>query len=385
MIDLDDVAAVTAADPSGMLDTVLALPEHCRLGYRAGRGAADLPSGDGLRELVVCGMGGSGIAGDIIRALYQDRLGVPITVVKGPTLPEFCGKDSLVLCSSFSGGTAETLACFEEAAASGCRLVAVTSGGELQRRAEEQGAAVVEVPGGFPAPRAAVGHLAFGALGALERIGVIPALEAEVEHTGLLLESLAGELGPGAPMQENRAKALAARVGDRIPVVWGSWGVAEVAAARWKTQFNENSKIPAFASVLPELNHNEVVGWSSGQGDRFLLVVLRHGQEHPEVGALVPAALEVVAESGLAHEEVWSAGDSPLSVLMSLVMLGDAVSTYLGLLRAVDPTPIEAIVRLKEALARAGVVEPVPAPVGEEPEVRFEREHEEASMQEGAR
>jgi glucose/mannose-6-phosphate isomerase len=374
VIDLDDPAAIAAADPSGMLDAMLAMPEHCRLGYRAGRSADDLPSGDGIDSLVVCGMGGSGLSGDVVRALYQDRLGIPITVVKGPVLPEFCGKDTLVVCSSFSGGTAETLACFEEAAARGCRLVAVASGGALAERAGDVGVAVVEVPGGFPAPRAAVGHLAFGALGALERIGVIPALEADVEHTGLLLESLAAEIAPDVPRADNRAKALAARIGDRIPVVWGSWGVAEVAATRWKTQLNENAKVPAFCSVLPELNHNEVVGWSQGQGERFLLLVLRHEDEYPDVRTLFPAAIDVVSGGGLRHEEVWGTGDSPLSVLMSLIMLGDAMTVYLGLIRGVDPTPIEAISRLKQALASAGVSEPARAPEEEEPQVRFERE-----------
>jgi glucose/mannose-6-phosphate isomerase len=157
-------------------------------------------------------------------------------------------------------------------------------------------------------------------------------------------------------------------------VVWGSWGVAEVAATRWKTQLNENAKVPAFCSVLPELNHNEVVGWSEGQGARFVLIALRYEDERPEVGTLFPAAIGVVAESGLRHEEVWGPGDTPLSVLMSLIMLGDATAVYLGLLRGVDPTPMEAIARLKGALASAGVSEPARAQEDEEPEVRFERD-----------
>jgi glucose/mannose-6-phosphate isomerase len=295
-------------------------------------------------------------------------------VIKGPVLPAFCGKDTLVVCSSFSGATAETLACFEQAADRGCRLVAVTSGGALAERAGDAGVAVVEVPGGFPAPRAAVGHLVFGVLGALERIGVIPLREADVEDAGLLLESLAGDIGADVPSEDNRAKSLAALIGDRIPVVWGWWGLGEVAATRWKTQLNENAKVPAFCSVLPELNHNEVVGWSEGQGDRFLLLVLRHEDEHPDVRTLIPAALGVVSGSGLRHEEVWGSGNSPLSAMMSLILLGDAMSVYLGLIRGVDPTPIEAISRLKRALASAGVSEPARAPEEEEPQVRFERE-----------
>jgi glucose/mannose-6-phosphate isomerase len=375
VIDLDDARTVATADPSGMLDAIMAMPDHCRQGYAVGREADDLPSAQGLTSLAVCGMGGSGVSGDVVQALYHDRLGLPVAVVKGPVLPGFCGKDTLVLCSSVSGNTAETLACFQEAAARGCRLVAITSGGELGRLAREEAVALVPVPANLPAPRAAVGHVAFGTLGALERIGVIPSAGEEVEHTARVLEALAKEIGPRVPSPHNRAKALAGRIGDRTPVVWGGTGVAAVAATRWKTQLNENAKVPAFCSVMPELNHNEVVGWGPGTGQRFLLLVLRHQGEHPEMAALFPASIALVVESGLAAEEIWAPGDSPLSALMSLIMLGDAMTAYLGLLHGVDPTPIEAITRLKRTLAAAGVSEPTHLPQ-EEPEVHFEPEGE---------
>jgi glucose/mannose-6-phosphate isomerase len=333
---LDDPAALGSNDPSGMLEVVLGLGGQCRDGFRAGREAPDLPSSDGVTGLVVCGMGGSGVAGDVVEAVYRPRLGVPAIVTKGPELPEFCGKDTLVVASSYSGDTAETLSCFDEATGRGCRVLAVTSGGELRRRAGGRGVTVVPVPPGFQ-PRAAVGHLAFGLLGALEAIGVIPSLEAEVERVAGLLDGLGDRIGPDVPTGSNPAKALAAAIGDRIPVVWAAVG-------------NENAKVPAFAAALPELDHNEVVGWSAGMGERFVLLTLRHRLEHPEVAARFPVSVDVGRSSGMADREVWAEGDTPLSCLMWLLMVGSAVSVYLAALRGVDPTPIDAIARIKREL-----------------------------------
>ena len=347
---LDDLAALAANDPSGMLEAVLGLAGQCRDGFREGLAASDLPSGDGVTAVAVCGMGGSGVSGDIVRAVYRDRLTVtPVTVAKGPVLPAFCGKDTLVIVSSYSGNTAETLACFDQAAHWGCRLVAVTSGGELGRRAAEQGVPTVPVPPGFQ-PRAAVGHLTFGLLGALQAMGVVPSLGDEVERVAAVLERLRNRIGPEVPEAENPAKRIARAIGGRFPVIWGADGVGGVAAGRWRTELNENAKVPAFSAALPELDHNEVVGWSAGAGERFVLVTLRHPGEHPDVAARFPVSVEVALSSGLVHQEVRAEGDTPLSSLMWLVMLGSAVSVYLAALRGVDPTPIDAITRIKKAL-----------------------------------
>lgn len=351
MIDLDDPGALRAADPGGMLEAVTALPRHCREGHELGGAASDLPSGDGVTAVAFCGMGGSAVAGDVVRALYADRLRVPVVVVRSPELPGFCGPRTLVLVSSYSGDTSETLACFEEAVARGCRIVALTSGGQLGRRAGELGVAVVPVPPGFM-PRAALGYLGLGSLGALEAIGMIPPLAADLDEAVREMEGLVAEGGPELPARSNAAKSLALRIGERVPVIWGAEGIGAVAAARWKTQCNENAKVPAFAAALPELDHNEVVGWSEGRGAGFFLVALRHGGEHAEVAARFPPSIDVARSSGLEVEEVRARGRSALARLFTLVLWGDLVATYLGLARGVDPTPIDAIARLKEALAQ---------------------------------
>jgi glucose/mannose-6-phosphate isomerase len=167
-----------------------------------------------------------------------------------------------------------------------------------------------------------------------------------------LLDELAGELGPGVPEARNEAKDVAGWVHDRTPVIWGSEGVAEAPAWRWKAQFNENAKVPAWAGVLPELDHNEIEGWSSEAGFPYALIVLRHNGEHPRIAARVDATLQSIAAAGLDARKVWARGSQPMEELFSLIMLGDFVSTYLGLLRGVDPTPIPVLSSLKDLLRR---------------------------------
>ncbi|MEX0742754.1 MAG: bifunctional phosphoglucose/phosphomannose isomerase [Actinomycetota bacterium] len=352
MIDLDDAAAMRAADPSGMLGLVSGLADHCREGYQLGRAAEGLPSADDLTAVAFCGMGGSAVAGDVVRVLYAERLRLPVTVIRTPELPAWCGPHTLVVASSYSGNTAETLALFEEAVARGCRMIAVTSGGRLAQLAAELEVGTVRVPGTFM-PRAAVGYLALGVLGSLESVGLVPSMAADLDETLGELRRILDVNGPAVPASNNPAKTLALRIGGRFPVVWGGEGLAATAAYRWKTQFNENAKVPAFWGALPELDHNEVVGWAEGAGRSFFLVALRHEGEHAEVAARFPLSTEIARSSGMEAEEVRASGASGLSRLLELVLHGDLVSTYHAIARGVDPTPIDAIARLKRALAEA--------------------------------
>jgi glucose/mannose-6-phosphate isomerase len=351
--DLDDAAALRAADPGGMLDAVASLPSHCREGYALGR-AATGPSPEGATSMAFCGMGGSAIAGDVIAALFADHLRIPIGVHRISELPASCGPDTLVLASSYSGNTSETLSQFEQAVERGCRVLAITSGGELLRRAQELSVPCLRLPAGFVMPRAAFGYLATAAIGALEALGLVPSLEADLLEAVDVLEHVLEACAADVPASGNRAKSLAMRAGERAAVIWGAQGIAWVAASRWKAQWNENAKLPAFASALPELDHNEVVGWSPGRGRGFFLFVLRHGGEPPEVAARVPLSIEIARSAGLEVEEVWAGARSPLARMLELVLIGDLASAYSALSRDVDPTPIDAIVRLKRALAEAG-------------------------------
>jgi glucose/mannose-6-phosphate isomerase len=345
--DLDDVGLLAAGDPGGMLGAAAALGDQCSKGYELGLKASGLPDAEGIASIALCGMGGSAVGGDVVRGLFASRLGVPIEVVRNPVLPEFCETHSLVVCTSYSGNTAETLSAFEEAARRGCRLIVVTSGGRIESRALELEVPVVKVPSGLQ-PRAALGYLTLGLIGALESMGVIPHLASEVSESVEVLGRLASELGPESAA--NRAKVLAAWIGNRTPVIWGADGLGAVAAMRFKTQFNENGKVPAWWSAMSELDHNEIAAWGAGTGEKFFLIVLRHKGEHPSISPRFALSIALAKESGMESEEIWAEGSSPLARFLSLVSYGDFTSVYSALSRGVDPTPVDVIERLKHEL-----------------------------------
>lgn len=314
--------------------------------------ARDIPAIEGpFDSVVVCGMGGSGIAGDVVRALIEPVARVPIRLVRGHEIPAFAGERSLVVCLSYSGNTTETLACFGQAVARGARVVAISAGGELARRASEEGAIWVAPLPGMTMPRAALPALTVALLTVLERAGIAsagPIIDACGRHAAAVVELLRGSV----PFDKNRAKQLAETIGLRFPIIWGSEGTQTVAAARWKAQLAENAKVPAAASTLPELCHNDIVGLEYGHpalADAILLV-LRVEAGHPGQDARLKAAVDLVQDSVGAVEIVAVGGATPAERLVESMILGDFVSVYLAILRDVDPTPIQAIARLKAAL-----------------------------------
>jgi glucose/mannose-6-phosphate isomerase len=348
--DLDDPQALRMADPQGMLDAVLGMPNDCRAGYDSARLADGLPSSEAVTSVTFCGMGGSAVSGDVVRAVFLERLGLPVEVNRSPVLPEHCGSHTVVVCSSYSGNTAETLAAFRSALKRGCRVLVVTSGGTIGEEAAAAGVAVVRVPPGYQ-PRAALGHLGFASLGALETMGILPPLAADVAEAVAEVEAVLAEMGPDVTTEDNPAKTLALKIGDRSPVIWGVDGIGSVAAARWKTQMNENGKLPAFWSAMSELDHNEVVGWTAPFGERFFVVGLRHDGEDAQLPPRFPLSYDIVRAAGGEVEEVHARGASLLARLMSLIIVGDLTSVYLAIGRGVDPTPVPVIERLKAALA----------------------------------
>lgn len=347
---LDDRTRIRTLDAGGMLGFVAALGEQLRRGYEIARAAPSLPSGDHARLIVLCGMGGSGLAGDVVRSLYAARSPVPIVVSKGYALPEFCGHDTVVVAVSYSGNTEETLAVYGEAVERGCRIVAVSAGGALAARADADRVPHVPIPSDVSVPRAAVGYLAAAPIGVLDAAGLIPPAKDAVAAAAGTVEAMAERLSPERPSGENPAKDLAVWIGERTPLVWASEGLGEAAAVRWKNQVNENAKLPAFLATVPELDHNEIEGWSPGSGERYALVVLRHDGEDQRLGARFAATLRAIAPSGLDAREVRGEGGSALEQLFSLITMGDFVSVYLALRRGVDPTPVPVLTELKARL-----------------------------------
>jgi len=350
---LDDPARLTAADPGRMLDVVEAADEHWRDAIARARSVdlAHVPDHAGLTSVVVCGMGGSGIAGDVAACVAAGRSALPVTVVKGFELPAFVGSHTLVVLSSYSGGTEETLSCFRQAHDRGAPIVTVATGGELAELAHAHDAPCV-IPAAGMMPRAAFPYLAGAVLIVLERLGVLPDLSAELIETDEVLREQTATLGRNAPTDSNLAKQIAGALKGRTPFVWGQEGPLSVAAARWATQLHENAKVAAFSAVVPELTHNVIVG-ATGESvplDRFAVVTLRASAEDARVGRRLDAALRLVGPHVGAVIEAHARGSGVLARLASAVQLGDLVSVYLAFLNGVDPTPIEPIERLKAEL-----------------------------------
>jgi glucose/mannose-6-phosphate isomerase len=341
-------AAVEAVDPQGMLGDVLSMP--LQLGdalwraESAGIAPADSPAG-----LVVCGMGGSAIGGDLAAAALGDRATRPISVVRGYGLEGWTPPEALVLCSSYSGETEETLACFEAATAAGARRAVLTTGGSLAEAARAEGVPVIGVPSGME-PRAAVLYGIVGALECAALCGAAPSLHAEVDTATALLERLVAEWGPDAP-DDALPKRIARELSGRLTVIHGA-GPTAALARRWHTQMNENAKIAAFWSELPEANHNEICGWRRGAGLAPLAAVfLEDADQHPRVERRIELMCREVETSGAPAIRVQAEGESRLERVLSHVLLGDLVSVYLAVLDGIDPTPVEALVRIKQDLA----------------------------------
>lgn len=347
---LDDPAFIDAVDGSGMLAMAADLGRQLRAGFQSGRKVSGPPGRGEITAVVVCGMGGSGIAGDVVRSLHTGSAGAPIVGWKGYGLPGFCGPETLVLAVSYSGNTEEVLSSFDAALERGSTVVSISSGGALADRASDRGRSHVAIPSDVPMPRAAVGYLAGAALGVIEATNLTASVAEDLDRAAALLDDLATRLGPDRPIAANESKELALWLAARFPVVWGSDGLAEGAALRWKNQMNENAKVPAWCAVLPELDHNEIEGWGPGMGGPFGLIVLRHGGEHPRTGERVDASLEAIGDAGLSVRQVWAEGTAPLENLLSLMMKADFASVYLAVLRGLDPTPVPVLMGLKERL-----------------------------------
>jgi glucose/mannose-6-phosphate isomerase len=342
-----DRATVEAADPGGMLGDVLAQPTQ--LGDALWRAqSAGIPNADFPGGLVVCGMGGSAIGGDLATAALGDRATRPITVVRGYALESWAGPDNFVLCASYSGDTEETLACFEAAGAAGAGRVVLTTGGALAEAARAEGVPVIGVPAGMQ-PRASFVCTTVGALECAAACGAAPGLHSEIDTASPLLARLAREWGPDSS-EDSEAKAIARALQGTLPVVHGA-GPTTAVARRWRTQLNENAKLAAFWSELPEANHNEVCGWERGRGFAPLAgVFLEDPDQHPRVHRRIDLAAAEVEHAGAPAIRARARGDTRLERLLSLVLLGDLVSVYLAVLDGVDPTPVEPIDRFKEAL-----------------------------------
>ncbi|HVF18713.1 MAG TPA: bifunctional phosphoglucose/phosphomannose isomerase [Mycobacteriales bacterium] len=347
---LDDVAVLDTADPAGMLRDVAGAPAQLR---EAAFLAAEVDTSallEGLRprSVVVVGMGGSAIAGDVLAAVAGTTAPVPVHVHRGYGLPGWVGAADLVVGVSCSGGTEETLSAVEEAARRGAPLVGVAADpSPLAELVRASRGVVFPVPGGRQ-PRASIWALSAPLLVVGDRVGVARVTVEDFAAAADVLDEWTDRCRPTKESFLNPAKELALGLVDRLPVLWGTSPVAGVAAYRGSGQLAENAKTSSVYGVLPEANHNQVVAFDAGDAaERLTLVLLRDSVEHPQVTRRADVSRELADARGIPVHELRAEGEGPLARLASLIALVDFTSVYAAFLVGVDPTPVEPIVELK--------------------------------------
>jgi glucose/mannose-6-phosphate isomerase len=349
---LDELENIKKIDSRGMLTLVEKLPDMLEEGWTIAD-SHNLPKPEKINNIVMSGMGGSAMGGDIVAYVLRDKVKFPMVVNRNYTCPNFVDGGTLFFALSYSGNTEETISSFKEAAAKKARIICISSGGELKELAAKFKVPFIEIPKGLP-PRAALGYILSAMLNVLYKLGIDSGLKQEIGDSVKLLRQLSKKRGASASSRENEVKQMALKLSGKIPVVLATEGTTYPAGLRWKTQLNENSKVTMLFSVFPELNHNDLVNYSflkPGEHD-FSFVILRDDAELERMKKRIEITKSLISGFVGGISEVWAQGRSRLEKLMSLIQFGDYLSVYLAVIAGIDPTPVEIIEKLKKELAR---------------------------------
>lgn len=342
---LDDIPGMRSLDPSDLLGQLTAFPDQ--LEWSRGMAMVDL---SGARNVVICGVGGSAIAGDVLVDLLAPAINVPLAVSRDVVLPGYAGKDTLVIVASYSGNTAESLDQYEDAMRRGCRIVAVTSGGKLEGLALKNSQPLIRLPAGNQ-PRAALGYL-LGSLALTMQSAGLGSLHDDLLASVAGLRSYMETLTPDLPSSRNQAKRLAKAMCGHVPAVYAPRTVRSV-ALRWQNQVNENAKMVAFSGEIPEMDHNQLVGWlEGGTGCHCRPVILMPAEMKPTVRRMAEVSLQMLNERGLDPVLVTLPGQDQLGNVLQGIALGDMASYYLAVLKGVDPAPVAPIKEFKARISQ---------------------------------
>ena len=351
---LDDPHMISNIDKSGMLDIIAGFPEQIKKAVMIAE-ESDIPDFIKIDNIVVGGMGGSAISGDIVQSLFRDRIEVPIHVNREYDLPRWTNKNTLTVFLSYSGNTEETLSSFKIACQKRCKIIGVSSGGKLEELCVKRGIKHIRIPSGFQ-PRAAVAYLLFPLILILKKNGLLKKtnIESDIEEAVSVANDLMNTNKKTVEEKNNISKQIARKIFNTIPQIYG-WGFYIPIARRWRTQFNENSKIVARDDVVPECNHNDIVGWSSNleMSKQFSCILFRdRNDESIQMSTRLDFMKTLFEDTAANTINIYPRGKSRLAKMIYTMYLGDFVTCYLAVLRKIDPTPVDIIRELKEQLAK---------------------------------
>jgi len=349
---LDNMADLKAIDPDGMYDKIFNFPEQLEEAAAIGNKLNPDPKYfKNIRSLVVIGMGGSAIGGDLVRSFLADRIKIPFAICRHYKLPDYVDENTLIVASSYSGNTEETLSAFDDAVSRGAMLACITTGGKLGELADKLKLLKATLPTGYP-PRAALGFSFIPLLMLISKLGLVDDVENDIKELILGLKTMCTAFEVNKNTQNNPAKSLAAKLYGKIPIIYSGPELTDAIGTRWKGQICENAKCLAFNNQFPEFNHNELVGWNVIESYREKLVViyLRDSDDHDRIKKRMSIVKEIIEKLDVEIIDIWSQGDFVLGRMFSLIQIGDFASFYLAVLNKIDPTPVKVIDFLKAEL-----------------------------------
>jgi glucose/mannose-6-phosphate isomerase len=356
---LNDPAEMKRIDKSDMLSFCVEASKHCQKAAKLAEAVRIDYSKP--QTIIVAGMGGSAIGGELVKDWTRDKIEVPIEICRQYSLPAYADERTLVSVVSYSGETEEALSMFLDAIKRNCMTFCISSGGKLLEFAEKLKLPYLRVPSGIPQPRAALPYLFLPMPILLEKLGSISDASSEISEAVKILKRVKRENLPEKPLSDNFSKKLASRINGTVPVIYG-FGIYRAVAQRYKQEFNENSKVPAKWNFFSELDHNEIVGWEAAKEPAkcFSIIFIRDKDEPEEIRQRIEATKELISQEATKKIfEVWSSGKSRLARMLYTIYVGDFTSVYLAILRGIDPTPVRTISLLKERITQSGVKEKI--------------------------
>lgn len=341
-------------DKSDMLGLLLDFPQQCQAALDIAKRVKINFTKTSFTKIVFAGLGGSAIGADLVRNYLYAESKLPISVFREYELPAYIDESTLLIVSSYSGNTEETLASYKQVKAKGVTLIAISSGGALKEYAQQDNFTFIQIPQNLP-PRCALGYMSVIPLCVLSRLGLVRDHLSSINQMINVLSDLREKnLNPNITRKDNLAKSLALKLWNKFVVIYSESMHFDVCAVRFRGQLAENAKALASSHVFPEMNHNEIVGWQNPAKcfKNFVVVMLRDKENHPRTARRFDITKDILKKEGIEVLEIWSRGEGLLSRIFSLIYIGDFISLYLAILYGLNPTPVDRVTYLKNRLAK---------------------------------